>query len=54
VQVGVEVALLAQVLDDPLAAPPRPVVTGEEDVGVLAEQLDRLVQVLRPDVRVAG
>ena len=36
-----------------VGAPGRPVVGGEGDVGVGAEQLDRLVEVARPDPRVA-
>lgn len=53
VEVAVEVPLLAEVVDDPLPAPARPVVTGEEDVALGAEQLDRLVEVGGPDVGVA-
>ena len=37
VEVGVEVALVAEVADHPLGTPRGPVVGGEEDVGVGAE-----------------
>jgi hypothetical protein len=53
VQVGVEVALLFQVIDDLLATPAGPVMAGEEDVGIGGEELDRLVEVVRPDPWVA-
>ena len=52
-QVGVEVTLQGEVLHDPLGAPRRPVVGGERDLGLGAEQVDRLGQVAGPGVRVA-
>jgi hypothetical protein len=53
VQVGVEVALLPEEVDDPLAAPAGPVVAGEQHLAAVAEQLYRLVEVVRPEARVA-
>jgi hypothetical protein len=53
VQVGVHVALLGQVVGDPLGTPTRPGVAGEDGVGVGTEQLDRLVEVPGPDPRIA-
>ena len=52
-QVGVQVPLLGQVGDDLTGAPGGPVVRGERHVGLAGEQPDRLVQVSRPDPRVA-
>ena len=54
VQVLVEVALLAEELQHARVAPHRPVMLGESDVGIAAEAVPRLVQVLRPRVGVAG
>jgi hypothetical protein len=53
VQVGVEVALLGQEPLEPVGAPGRPVVGGEQDVGAVSEELDRLREVARPDPGVA-
>jgi hypothetical protein len=53
VQVGVEVALQRQVADELLASPGGPVVGGEDDVGVVPEELDRLLQVAGPDAGIA-
>ena len=48
VHVGVEVALAAQHLLDALVAPARPVVRGEHHLGLQAEAVERLADVLRP------
>ena len=53
VQVQVHVALHGQELDGALAVPGRPVVRGEHDVELVAPQVDRLGEVVRPGVRVA-
>lgn len=53
VEVGVQVALLGKEGEGVLAAPDRPVVRGEDDVGGGAEELDGLGQVVGPVVRVA-
>ena len=52
VQVGVQVALNREILDDALACPRRPVVRREHHIGTVAERVDGLGEVLRPDVRV--
>ena len=48
VNITIGIALVAQVFDDVLIAPARPVVTAEQRVGVFRDQVDRLVQVLAP------
>lgn len=53
VQVRVDVALLFEVGDSPLGAPRRPVVRGEDHVGLASVACDRLGEVSRPAVRVA-
>ncbi len=53
VQVGVQIALGGQELDDAFAAPCRPVVGRERDVHTVGEVLDRLGEVAGPDVGVA-
>ena len=53
VHVGVEVALAAEDLLDAFVAPARPVVRGEQHLGLPAEQVERLVDVLRPGQGIA-
>ena len=53
VQIGVQIPLQGQEFDDPVAAPGRPVVRGEHDVGAVGEAVDGLGQIARPAVRVA-
>ena len=53
VQVEVHVALHGQELDGALATPGRPVVRREDHVEVVAPQVDRLGEVVRPRVGVA-
>ena len=53
VQVAVQVPLLREVGDDVVPAPGWPVVRGERDVGVRAEQLDGFGEVAGPDPGVA-
>src|SRR5699024_9809739 len=53
VQVGVHVALLTQEGDQLVGAPVGPVVEGEKHIGAVREQVQRLVQVARPDACVA-
>ena len=53
VQVGVQVPLPGQELDDGLATPGWPVVGGEGDIALAGEQLDRLGQVPGPHPRIA-
>ena len=48
VNITIGIALVAQVFDNVLIAPARPVVTAEQRVGVFRDQVDRLVQVLAP------
>jgi hypothetical protein len=53
VQVGVQVALLAQVGDDLFLAPRGPKVGGERYLAIGGEQVDDLVEIAGPDPRVA-
>ena len=53
VHVGVEIALAAEHFLNPLVAPARPVVRGEHDLGLQAETVERLADVLRPVQRIA-
>ncbi len=53
VQVAVQVALLLQHLDDLRVAPARPVVHREHHLGLPAETMQRLVDVLAPAQRIA-
>ena len=53
VDVLVEVALLLPVVDDLVVAPHRPVMALEFHVGLVAVQIDGLVEVVRPLQRVA-
>jgi hypothetical protein len=54
VDVAVHVALLAEEAAHVVGPPARPVVRREHDLGVVAVQVDRLADVLRPGERVAG
>ena len=53
VQVRVEIALQREERDEPLLAPRRPVVRGEEHVGAVTVEVDGLGEVARPRPRVA-
>ena len=53
VHVLVEVALLREEIADARAAPGRPVVLADQHLGLIAEQLQRLREVMRPQPRVA-
>ncbi len=53
VHVRIEVALVAQHLLDARIAPARPMVGREHDLGLLAEAMQRLADVLRPPQRIA-
>ena len=53
VHIGIEVTLAAQHLLDALVAPARPMVRGEHHLGLQAEAVERLVDVLRPAQGVA-
>ena len=45
VHVGVEIALAAKNFLDPVIAPARPVMRGEQDLGLETEALERLADV---------
>ena len=53
VHVGVEIALAAEHFLNPVVAPTRPVMRGEHHLGLQAEAVERLADVLRPVQRIA-
>ncbi|MCU0875828.1 MAG: hypothetical protein MUE50_26135, partial [Pirellulaceae bacterium] len=48
VEVGIQIALATEDFLNPVVAPPRPVVGPKQDLGFLAIQIERRVDVLRP------
>jgi hypothetical protein len=52
VEVGVQVAMEAEKGEDPIGTPSRPMVRGEDDIGLTAEQLDGLGEVVGSGVRI--